>query len=74
MDDIDQAQEREALYQAQQLAAQARRAGLDKAGCKECTDCGITIPAKRRRAMPSATRCVDCQEWSERVQKLAKAA
>lgn len=26
-----------------------------------CDDCGGTIPQGRIKAMPSATRCVDCQ-------------
>lgn len=32
----------------------------------ECLDCGNEIPTRRRAALPSATRCVDCQETHER--------
>lgn len=28
---------------------------------KKCVDCGTSIPAARRRAMPSAKRCISCQ-------------
>ena len=34
-------------------------------GSKDCADCGEPIPARRRAAMPSATRCITCQEKSE---------
>lgn len=31
-----------------------------------CTDCGITIPAARLKAYPTAKRCIDCQSQAER--------
>jgi phage/conjugal plasmid C-4 type zinc finger TraR family protein len=34
-------------------------------GCEFCEDCGRRIPKARRKAMPSATRCVSCQEYYE---------
>lgn len=58
---LEQASRDEGLYQA--------RACLTGAGCDECVDCGETIAAARKKAMPSATRCVDCQEQQERVLK-----
>jgi len=30
-------------------------------GSAECVECGEDIPAARRRAMPGATTCVNCQ-------------
>ena len=30
-----------------------------------CTDCGITIPAARLNAYPTAKRCIDCQSLAE---------
>lgn len=33
---------------------------------KDCSDCGEPIPAKRLKANPQATRCVECQEKYER--------
>ena len=32
---------------------------------KECTDCGLEIPEKRRQFAKGITRCVDCQEIVE---------
>ncbi|OCX97891.1 MAG: TraR/DksA family transcriptional regulator [Pseudomonas sp. K35] len=32
----------------------------------DCLDCGIEIPAARRRAAPWAVCCVDCQGLRER--------
>ena len=31
----------------------------------QCTDCGVTIPAARLNAYPTAKRCVDCQTLKE---------
>lgn len=42
------------------------QAQLDREGCGECEDCGEDIPAKRRKALPSARRCVGCQQAHER--------
>ena len=32
-----------------------------------CDECGGTIPAARRRALPGVTTCVQCQERGERL-------
>ena len=29
-----------------------------------CLDCGDPIGAARKKAVPSSTRCIDCQEYS----------
>lgn len=42
------------------------RAGLAMQGASHCGSCGDEIEAERRRAMPSATRCIDCQGRHER--------
>jgi DnaK suppressor protein len=34
-----------------------------------CEECGGTIPAARRRALPGVTTCVQCQERGERVRR-----
>jgi DnaK suppressor protein len=31
----------------------------------QCTDCGVTIPAARLHAYPTAKRCIDCQSLKE---------
>lgn len=54
----EQANRDEGLYQA--------RAALKAKGCAECVECGEDIPAARRAALPSATRCIDCQEQHEK--------
>jgi DnaK suppressor protein len=74
MDTIDHAQDREASYLAEQLDKQARAAKLDAPGNEICADCADPIPLERRRAMPSAIRCVNCQAWAERVASLPSAA
>jgi phage/conjugal plasmid C-4 type zinc finger TraR family protein len=38
---------------------------LDRPGTLICDDCEGEIPAARRKAHPSATRCVKCQEQME---------
>nr|WP_236783871.1 TraR/DksA C4-type zinc finger protein [Azospirillum humicireducens] len=44
----------------------AVRGRLMQAGSVLCIDCDTAIPPARRAALPSATRCVDCQEKHER--------
>lgn len=29
---------------------------------RDCVDCGLPIPIQRLRAVPSAIRCIQCQE------------
>ncbi|MHC3750716.1 TraR/DksA family transcriptional regulator [Stutzerimonas stutzeri] len=41
------------------------QARLQGQGAEECEDCGIEIPAARRKAYPSAVRCVECQSLRE---------
>lgn len=45
------------------------RGELAAPGTIECFDCGAEISAARRRALPSAIRCLDCQESFERGRK-----
>lgn len=44
---------------------QAARKNLETAGQIECEDCGEEIPAARRKAIPSAIRCIKCQSIFE---------
>lgn len=74
MDTVDHAQDREASDLAEQLERQARAAKLDVPGNAICADCAEEIPLERRRAMPSAHRCVQCQAWAERVAKIPNLA
>lgn len=41
------------------------QARLQGQGAEECEDCGIDIPADRRKAYPSAVCCIDCQSLRE---------
>jgi phage/conjugal plasmid C-4 type zinc finger TraR family protein len=41
------------------------RAAQQGEGAMFCEDCEAEIPARRREAYPSATRCVKCQEKVE---------
>lgn len=52
----------------QERAAQveALRNTLTRAGKTHCIDCEEMIEASRRIAMPSATRCITCQQKKER--------
>lgn len=70
MDDADRAQERQAAANAESLAKQSRQAQLDLPGNEICADCGEPIPEERRRALPSAHRCVGCQAFAERVEQM----
>lgn len=57
-----------ALDRAEELAEGERQTGINAAsraisevGFVDCIDCGREIHPKRRAALPSAKRCVDCQ-------------
>ncbi len=63
-DEIDVAQERDQCFRERAIAS--ARAGVAGEGSEDCEDCGAPIDTARRRAMPSATRCVGCQESAER--------
>jgi phage/conjugal plasmid C-4 type zinc finger TraR family protein len=41
------------------------RSQLSGEGSEDCEDCGRSIPLARRKAMPSATRCIHCQDQYE---------
>lgn len=42
------------------------RTALQGKGSAHCIDCDALIPLARRKAMPSAVRCVRCQEeWDD---------
>lgn len=43
------------------LAARARLAAGEGEGETHCVECGEEIPECRRRVMPGARTCVDCQ-------------
>lgn len=64
-DELDMAQahtEREIQLRIDAIQRHAN-AGL---GRRFCIDCGGTIPESRRRHVPNAKRCADCQEEMER--------
>jgi len=42
------------------------RSMIQGQGADECEECGIEIPAARRRAAPWAVCCVECQGIRER--------
>ena len=67
MDAADVAQQIESAFLGDKLAEQRRRAALDAPGADLCADCAEPIPAARRRALPSAFRCVNCQAYAERI-------
>ena len=41
------------------------RERLQGQGAEECEECGLDIPAARRRAAPWAVCCIDCQSLRE---------
>lgn len=62
MDDVDRAQEREQLDRDLALNALRRRPVPPTYAGNECVDCGDTIDPRRRAAVPTATRCAECQQ------------
>lgn len=48
------------------------RSSLTGVGSKYCQGCGDLVGEARRRALPSAKLCVDCQGKSERRARLMR--
>jgi phage/conjugal plasmid C-4 type zinc finger TraR family protein len=64
-DELDQAQahiENETEMRICSIQAQVRAGG----GSPHCVACGGPIPEARRRLVPNAVRCIDCQSRHER--------
>lgn len=57
------------VEQERQTKIDAARAALKQQGRDEC-ECGATISLARRRACPSAMRCLECQEIAEQEASL----
>lgn len=68
MDIFDQATEHEQRFRDQALRAAAAQMprGASATHCR-APDCGIEIPAQRRRALPGVELCIDCQTIKERT-------
>lgn len=66
-DDIDRAQELDALELSDALARQALANRNDNLTALTCIDCDDEIPAARRKAAPGCKRCVACQADFERL-------
>lgn len=66
-DIFDRAQEREEQNRAAAIADTVcgHRIAAQMHGFSHCLDCGDQISAERLKAMPSARRCVACQEAVE---------
>lgn len=71
-DIVDRAQEREAEFQAQALAAVVHRPHETphiEHGVRLCLDCDDPLGRQRLKANPDAVRCLDCQTLHERKLK-----
>ena len=67
-DECDQAQATEALHVQAALSCIACRRDEDQEwanGRVVCLDCGEPIPGARLRILPTACRCVACQEEAD---------
>jgi phage/conjugal plasmid C-4 type zinc finger TraR family protein len=67
-DELDDAQRRDQLHRERALAnaLAAMPHGVGRADCEDCED---PIPAARRRAVPTCTRCITCQTAFDHQQR-----
>lgn len=63
-DDLDRAQVWEEIERAAGVARTSRRLATIGPAC--CVECGEEIGAERRAALPSAVRCMACEDGLER--------
>jgi phage/conjugal plasmid C-4 type zinc finger TraR family protein len=61
MDDIDLASK--LIEKTIQKAIDDNKNKLKDSGIKHCIDCDIKIPLKRKVAVPSCKRCIDCENF-----------
>lgn len=68
MDEVDRAQ---VLEEQQRVAALSRHRLSEPVTDwpRQCIDCDAWLTAERVTAVPSARRCVECQELEERSRK-----
>jgi DnaK suppressor protein len=68
-DGIDSAQRYDETYRQSAINAYmaSHRPEAHQFAALHCIDCGHEIPSARRKAAPSATRCIGCQEKHERI-------
>lgn len=64
-DDIDRAVALEDALLTARVAHAQRQVQPVAEPARECCDCGEVIPELRRQKMPSARRCVPCQQAME---------
>ncbi len=64
-DDLDLTEAREAALIEARIAQAQRQVQPAGEPARECCDCGGVIPELRRQKMPSARRCVPCQQARE---------
>jgi phage/conjugal plasmid C-4 type zinc finger TraR family protein len=65
MDQFDQAQELDAIFRQQALAAHVKKAAHTGESRTNCLDCGEPIPEGRRKILPGCIRCIGCATMFE---------
>ena len=63
--DITQHHLEQADHQREQQRLERMRSELRGLNISDCEDCGEAIPEERKQRIPTATRCVPCQEAHE---------
>lgn len=71
MDDIDRASELEEARILRGLGAISKEMS-DHNEDIECIDCGEEIEEERRAVLPSAKRCVQCQQLHEKTSRVRR--
>ena len=68
---MNQFEQAQALELAEYIHNQERAimSPPDRKSATHCEDCGVRIPAARRRAAAGTTRCTDCQDMAEAREK-----
>lgn len=68
-DDADLAQNASEVYETAMMRERIRKASAIPEFRHTCEDGGRVIPARRRKANPSAMRCIECQKLLEEASK-----
>ncbi len=69
-DAIDQAQDFDMMQREMAIGAVLKNHFHD--GTEFCVSCGCEIEAARKKAMPNATRCIECQSKFEKSKRFRR--
>jgi phage/conjugal plasmid C-4 type zinc finger TraR family protein len=70
--ELELRQREDAVARQRDEALARNQASAASLGVRDCVDCELPIPTKRRKAIPGCTRCIECEQAVEARSKLMR--